>query len=48
MFDYGVFIFVGVDKVGVTLANLLHIFLESYSANIQNINATTLKVNVII
>ena len=33
--------------VGVTLANLLHIFFDSFSANTQNINVTTLKTNVI-
>ena len=35
-------------KTRVTLANLLHIFFGSYSANTQNISVTTLKVNVII
>ena len=33
---------------GITLSNLLQIFFDSYSANTQNINATTLKINVII
>ena len=33
---------------GVTFANLLHIFFDSYSANTQNINVTTLKINIII
>ena len=32
----------------VTLANLLHIFFDSYSAHTQNINVTTLKINIII
>ena len=31
-----------------TLANLLHIFSDSCSANTQNINVTTLKINIII
>ena len=31
---------------GVTLANLLHIFFDSYSTNTQNTNVTTLKINV--
>ena len=35
-------------KAGVTLANLLHISFGSYSANTQNSNVTTLKINVII
>ena len=34
--------------VGVTLANLFHIFFDSYSANTKNINVTMLKINVII
>ena len=34
--------------VRVTLANLFHIFFDSYSANTQNINVTMLKINVII
>ena len=33
-------------NAGVTLANLLRIFFDSYSA--QNISVTTLKINVII
>ena len=33
---------------GVTLTDLLHIFFDSYSANTQNINVTTLKINLII
>ena len=37
-----------VNFPGVILANLLHIFFDSYSANIKNINVTTLKINVII
>ena len=36
------------SNAGVTLANLLHIFFDSYSANTHNINVTTLKINVII
>ena len=32
----------------VTFANLLHIFFDSYSVNTQNINVTTLKINIII
>ena len=34
-------------KARVTLVNLLHIFFDSYSANTQSINVTTLKINVI-
>ena len=37
-----------VNFPGVILADLLHIFFDSYSANIKNINVTTLKINVII
>ena len=33
---------------GITLAHLLHIFFNAYSANTHNINVTTLKINVII
>ena len=33
---------------GITLANLPHIFFDSYSADTQNINGTKLKINVII
>ena len=32
----------------ITLSNLHQIFFDSYSANTQNINVTTLKINAII
>ena len=37
--------FCEISNAGVTLANLLHTFFGSYSANIQNINVTMLTLS---
>ena len=35
--------YISLPKMGVTLSNLINIFFDSYSANTQNINVTTLE-----